>query len=217
MILPGPQGLPKIVLPEVRVLHFSGAAGTRGFQSNITHNTASPFLFSTFFRPTTLASAQALLSNIGYFAASTNDFPLKVMLTTAGLVAVELSNGGDFAVDRTTNSDYAVRLNAWNYLAVGLITGSLTAVNLNGVITLDSHSVSANSTARLLTLGQHANLDGGGINGQPYTGQMYNPRAYNWDGTKFSEFSTLLARNVDARGGLSYEWQPKATGLVLRG
>jgi hypothetical protein len=214
MIRPGPQGLPRNVAADVRVLGFSGAAGVRGMSSNVLRT--SPFFFSTFFRPTTFASAQALLSDIGYFAASVTDFPFKVMQATTGLVAVELSNGGDFAVDRTTNSAKACRLNAWNFLAVGLIDGSLTAINLNGEITYDSHSVTPNGASRFLTIGQHAHLDGGGMSGQGFAGQMFNPRSYNWDGHNFAGFSGLMHRNVDARAGLTYEWQPKATGLLLR-
>jgi hypothetical protein len=208
-VIPGPQGLPILAASKLPVINCTGATQWR---STVAHTPSQPLLFSTFFRPTTSGTDRVLLSNCGYFADNTADFPLAFALSTSNLLSLKLSNGGDYSVDRTTSSDAACVLNDWNFGAFGLINGALTALNLNGVVKLDTHSVSANSTPRLLTVAQHSNLSAAGGTGQPFVGQLYNPRMYSWDGSNFTAFANALMRDIDMRNGLLYEWQPRMRG-----
>jgi hypothetical protein len=203
----GPQGLP-VFQPDSRASILLSGGSRKRLVSNITTLYQS-FLFSIWVKPTTNGTQRHIISKNRVNADSVDDFPVRLELTSGNLASLVLSNGGDFAADLTLTSDVTVRSGAWTHLCAAYSSPG-AHLWVNGVYKTSSSALTLSGASWPYTVGNSAfDSASAGADSVIYSGYVFDPRLYNWNGYGFQEQAARLMAGEDLRGGLIYEWMPK--------
>lgn len=152
--------------------------------------------------PQTGATAE-ILSKIGYFAATTSDFPISLRAGSASVnrFAMLVDGGSDFSADQTLTAPTDFASDGLYHVLGAYSNASAPYLMVNGVVVATGTAQSIASSARAWRIGATPFEQSGGIGQNYYKGRLGHVAFYP---AYLSQARALVHYETGRRAGVSY-------------